>query len=221
MQVCKGICGIDAPFLVYAALVPIIAIRYKKARLFLFLAGKSYNFRGIEPLFMLSPGQVTKLISSNEALQAQLGELNEILSIREEEIALLKKKLAGSTELRSQFDRQQEELEAMEMLLGKRKQQALGAEEREIELHKELTVAVSKEQAYEALKTNNRYLQTRFNDIEYELSEYKAGYRELEAKARRVAEMESLLEDALQQNDRLKSRLQELEMDVKGLVKKT
>jgi len=165
---------------------------------------------------MLSTEQVLKLVSSNEALQAQLDGLNEILAAREAELELLKKELAASVELRSRLDLQGEELGAMESLLAKKEQQAWGAEEREIGLQRELTDSARQQQAFEELKTNNRYLQTRYNDLEYELSEYKAHFLQLEAKARRAGELESHLSDALEQNTQLKKRLQELELLSRG-----
>ena len=80
---------------------------------------------------MLSQDQLKEIIAENDSLQVQLEEVNTILSIREEELFILKEKASMAVELQSRLDIQLEELHSMQNQIGQKEQQAEGAEERD------------------------------------------------------------------------------------------
>ena len=90
---------------------------------------------------MLSADQIQAIQVQNQSLQAEVQELNEILAIKEEELAELRKKGDENAALRSMVDIHLEELQFMQNRIGKHQQKAAGAEDREMELHQELTQA--------------------------------------------------------------------------------
>ncbi|HMD00865.1 MAG TPA: hypothetical protein VKH37_11965, partial [Ferruginibacter sp.] len=62
---------------------------------------------------MLSQEQLQHLITENENLQAQVKELNLILSVREEELEYLKNNASEVAELRSRLDMQLDDFQSM------------------------------------------------------------------------------------------------------------
>jgi chromosome segregation ATPase len=147
--------------------------RYKKHAVFLFKAGKIYNLNGrskISIINMLSEEQIKKLVSANESLQIQLDDANAILAAREQEIDFLSNELADATALRSKLDGQQDEIESIQSRLGEKLQAAKGAEEREIELHQELSEMARLNKQYNELVQDYAYLSSRYNDVQESLS---------------------------------------------------
>ncbi|MEI7735052.1 MAG: hypothetical protein WCI49_06270, partial [Ferruginibacter sp.] len=100
---------------------------------------------------MLSADQIQQLITENESLQVQVNDLNYILNEREEEIAALKKAASAAAELRSMVDTQLDDMQLMQNHIGKQQRQAMGAEERELELQEELTQAIKLQHQYNDL----------------------------------------------------------------------
>jgi DNA repair exonuclease SbcCD ATPase subunit len=129
---------------------------------------------------MLTPDQIQKIISENDYLRVQLKELNEILSLREEEIQILTQNAFDITELRSQLDGQQQGISTLQNHLTKKEQQALGAANREQDLEKELIDASKLLQDYHKLKQNYAYILTQVNDLEERLVEMNKRNAELE-----------------------------------------
>lgn len=165
---------------------------------------------------MLTHDQLTQLVSANESLRVQLDELNDILAIREEELALLKKNAADNAELRSRLDSQLGELESTQYELGKKQQKIQGAEERELELHQELTQAARRQQQYVELQQQYIYLQTQYNDLQEELTNMTAQYMQLRKTASRVGQLESELANTLRENNDLRTQVSELEQRIRN-----
>ena len=144
---------------------------------------------------MLSEEQVKKLISANESLQVQLDDLNAILASREQEIAILIAELDDTTALRSKLDGQQ----------------ATGAGERAFELHQELSEISSLNKQYNDLLQDYAYLQSRYKDVQAQLTAMSERNFELQQIAGKVGELQSSLENSLLEKEDLKSRIAELE----------
>lgn len=160
---------------------------------------------------MLSAAQIQQLMAENDSLQVQLEELNYILLQREQEIARLKENNAADAELRSVLDMQLEELQLMQNRIGKHQQKAEGAEEREFELHQELSQAVKVQQQYSDLFQQYTYINTQLEDIQAELAKVKKRNAMLQQIAVKIGEMESTVENITMERDELKARLAELE----------
>lgn len=160
---------------------------------------------------MLSEEQIKRIISANESLQLQLADAHAMLAARQEEIDFLNNELAESTALRSKLDGQQAQIESIQDQLGQKQQAAKGAEEREFELHQELTGMALLNKQYSELLQDYAYLQSQFKDMQSQLTTMKAGSLQLEQYARRTGELESMLQNSVLERDSLKERIRVLE----------
>lgn len=168
---------------------------------------------------MLSEEQIKKIISANESLQVQLADINLVLAAREEEIKVLNTELAQSTALRSKLDGQLVEIESIQNKLGENQQAAKGAEEREIELHQELTEMAFLNKQYNELLQDYAYLQSQFKDILAQLNALQQQNLQLEQAAGSIGELQSRLENSLRERDALKDQviLLEAQKHLKGI----
>ena len=160
---------------------------------------------------MLSAEQIKQIISANESLRVLLADANAMLVAREEEIEFLAAELADSVALRSKIDGQQDEIESIRNRLGEKQQASKGAEEREDELQRELTKMATLNKYYSELLQDYAYLQSQFKDIQSQLTAMKAGSLQLEQYARRMGELESMLQNSVLERDSLKERIRVLE----------
>ena len=160
---------------------------------------------------MLSEEQIKKIVSANESLQVQLADINRILAAREEEIEFLNAELAESTALRSKLDGQQAQIESIQDQLGQKQQAAKGAEEREFELHQELTGMALLNKQYNELVQDYAYLQSQYKDILAQLATLQDNNLQLEMATGSIGELQSRLENSLLERDVLKERLSLLE----------
>lgn len=160
---------------------------------------------------MLSAEQIKQIISANESLRVQLADANAMLAAREVEIEFLAAELADSAALRSKIDGQQDEIETIRNRLGERQKASKGAEEREEELQRELTEMAELNKNYSELLQDYACLQSQFKDIQSQLTIIKAGSLQLEQYARRMGELESMLQNSVLERDSLKERIRVLE----------
>ena len=167
---------------------------------------------------MLSEEQIKKIVSANESLQVQLADANAMLTAREEEIEFLNSELAEATALRSKLDGQLAQIESIETELGQKKQAAKGAEEREFELHQELTGMALLNKQYSELIQDYAYLQSQYKDILAQLIALQNNNLQLEKAAGSIGELQSRLENSLLERDVLKEKINALE--VQKVIKK-
>ena len=151
------------------------------------------------------------MISANESLQVQLEDANTILAAREQEIDFLNAELAEATALRSKLDGQVVEIESIQHQLGEKQQAVRGAEEREIELHQELTEMAVLNKQYNELLQDYAFLQSQYKDTLAQLSALNERNFQLQQIAGRIGELESQLENGKLERDDLKSRISTLE----------
>ena len=160
---------------------------------------------------MLSEEQIKKIVSANESLQVQLADANAMLAARQEEIDFLNTELAESTALRSKLDGKQAQIESIENQLGEKQKAAKGAEEREFELHQELTGMALLNKQYNELVQDYAYLQSQYKDVLAQLTALQHHNLELEKVAGSMGELQSRLENSLLEKDVLKERINTLE----------
>lgn len=160
---------------------------------------------------MLNEDQLKRIISANDSLRIQLADANAILAAREAEIRILHAELSDAAALRSRLEGQTEEIESMQYLLHKKERQFAGAEERELDMHRELTDYARLNKDYNELLQDYAYLQSQFKDIHSQLAALNARNFELEQIAARVGELQSKLENSFLERDELKSRIADLE----------
>jgi chromosome segregation ATPase len=160
---------------------------------------------------MLSEGQIQILIAENEKLQAEVEELNEILAIKEEAIAELKKIAISNAEIRSKMDMQQEEIEILQNRIGQQKQKSAGAEQREFELHQELTAGAKEHHQYTDLLQQFTYVNIQLNDVQEQVTTLKKRNNMLQQIAVKIGEMESMVESLTQEKEALQYKITQLE----------
>lgn len=178
----------------------------------MFLHDKSYNLMQLLiNIDMLSAKQIEQIITENESLATEVQELNEILAIKEEEIALLKKGTVSDVELRSLMDLQLDELHMMQNRIGKHQQKEAGAEQREFELQQELTDAAKLNQQYNELFSQYTYTATQLEDVQQELAKLKKRNNMLQQIAVKIGEIESSMETVIAERDELKDKILLLE----------
>ena len=160
---------------------------------------------------MLNPQQIQQLIKENEALQAQVKELEEILTLREEELEIVRQQASESAALRSQLDLRLEEIAGMQNQLGKQQRKTAGAESREMELQQELVDSVQLLHQYNDLKQQYLYASTQLEDLQDELLSLKKKSTMLQKIAVQVGELESKVENLTFERDTLLEKLSSLE----------
>ncbi|GEM_PF-805307 len=175
-------------------------------------AGKSGNLRVFKRLIlMLSQQQLEALVSENETLRVQLNDLNYMVSLREEELALLKEEAAAAAELRSLLAVELDAQQKMQDHLGKQQRQYNGAVEREQELEQELTDAVRLLQQYNELAQQYNHTHAQLSDVQDQLAEMNKRNLLLEQIAGRIGEMESMLANIQMERDVLRDKITILE----------
>jgi chromosome segregation ATPase len=160
---------------------------------------------------MLSEEQIKKIISANESLQVQLADANAMLAAREEEIDFLSTELAESTALRSKSEGQLDEIESIRNRLDEKQLAAKGAEEREFELHQELTEMAILNKQYNELIQDYAYLQSQFKDMQVQFIALQQRNVQLEQAFAGIGELKSKLENSLLEREGLKERINVLE----------
>ena len=160
---------------------------------------------------MLTNEQIKQLRTENEALQAQLQEITEILTIREEELALLKQNATDFAELRSKYNNQLNALGSMQNHIGKKQQHLEGAANREKELYAELDEAYEIKEQYDTLLQEYAVAQSELNDTQRRLLEITDRNIVLEQTARNAAALQSELDIAIIEKETLQLKIDRLE----------
>lgn len=159
---------------------------------------------------MLSKDEIQQLRSENELLQIQLKDITEMINIREEELEIVRKKAANTVLLKSTLDGNLEEIAQMQHFIGDQQKKIAGASKREMAMENEIIQSLDMEKEFYNIRDKYESARTAITDLDNELAETGSLYRQLAASMSRVAELESSLEIALMENDRLKEKLEKL-----------
>ena len=159
---------------------------------------------------MLSTDEIQQLKSENDLLQIQLDDITEMINIREEELAILRRKAAYTVELQSTLDGNLEEISQMQHFIGDQQKKMAGAAKREAAMENEIIQSLDMEKEFYNIKDKYTSAKAAITDLDNELAETSSLYRQLATSIARVAELESSLEIALMENDHLKERLEKL-----------
>jgi chromosome segregation ATPase len=160
---------------------------------------------------MLNPQQIQQLINENESLQAQVKELEEILSLREEELEIVRSQAQEAAALRSQLDLRLDEISGMQNQLGQQQRKTAGAQSREMDLQQELVDSVQLLHQYTDLKKQYVYASTQLEDLQEELAAVKKKNNMFQKIAVQVGELESKVENLEFERDTLLEKLTALE----------
>jgi chromosome segregation ATPase len=159
---------------------------------------------------MLSNDEIQQLKSENRLLQIQLNDINEMINIREEELDILRKKAAYTISLQSTLDGNLEEIVQMQSYIGEQQRKVAGSVRREAAMENEIVQSLEMEKEFYTMRDKYESARAAITDLDNELAETSSMYRQLAASNTRVAELESSLEIALMENDRLKEKIEKL-----------
>jgi hypothetical protein len=159
---------------------------------------------------MLSTDEIQQLKSENELLRIQLQDITEMISIRDEEVEILRKKAAFGVMLQSTLEGNLDEISQMQHNLGEQQRKAAGAAKREAAMENEIIQSIEIEKEFYTIREKYESSKAAILDMDNELAETSAMYRQLAAAISRIAELESNLELALLENERLKKQMEKL-----------
>lgn len=159
---------------------------------------------------MLSTDDLQQLQSENELLKIQLNDISEMINIREEEVDILRKKVANAVLLQSTLEGNLNQIAQMQLLIGEEQRKAAGATRRETAMEEEVIRSIEIEKSYYTLQEELDSNKVALKDLDNELAETASLYRQLSESMSRVAELESRLEMIQLENMRLKDKLEKL-----------
>ena len=159
---------------------------------------------------MLTEDQLDKLRSDNELLQLELDDVNMLIRIKEEELALLRLRAREGAALQSSLDNNLIEFEQMQNNLGAAEQKSAGFYIRMQELENELYTSIREQLDYAQRQQAMDSLQANLLDTTSELEEAAAAYKKLAAMSTKLAAAESNREIDLLEINSLKEELKEV-----------
>lgn len=159
---------------------------------------------------MLSEKQLQQIISENEFLQVQLADANEMLSLREKELEMLRATALQATELKSTIENNLEELSYLQHLLGKNQQKLEGSGKREAAMEEELLLGIRMEKEYYNLKEKLNSSSAQIEDISQQLNETATVFKELRDAKKKITAMQSSLDIANEEKELLQHEMQKL-----------
>lgn len=159
---------------------------------------------------MLHHDEIAKLKSENEYLQLQLQDVNYMLTIREEELDLLRMKAREVVQMKSKLEGNYNELAQMQVTIGKTQQQVYGAAKREAAMEEEVLQSIQIEKAYYNTRKELASVTAAFTDVDSKLDEVTNVYKELENAKRKIAELESMNDIAREEKEYLQYELEKV-----------
>lgn len=156
---------------------------------------------------MLTEEQIKQLKSENELLHLQLEDVNYMISIREDELEILRAKAKNAVKLQSQLEGTFNELGQMQEFIGRKQQEAAGAARREASMENEIIQSIKMEKDYYLIKSQLASASAALTDIDGQLSDSLAVYKELSVAKKQISELKSSLEIAAEETDLLKYEL--------------
>ena len=159
---------------------------------------------------MQNDNLISLLKKENEQLQFELNDLEYLISLREEELVMLKNKVASISELQSRYDQQLYHMEQLQHFVREEQQKNVGALKRENAIEEELIQSIAIEKEYYSLHEQLKSTMTALEDTNNQLSDAVGMYKKLKDMKNRIAALESSLEIAQLDNQFLKEELEEI-----------
>ena len=155
--------------------------------------------------------EIKQLLSQITSLQLQMEEADMLISVKDEELALLRQQQAKVAELKSQLDGKFAELQSLQYQVELEQYRAEGGLVREKDLETELLDTLGIYGRYATLLQQFTHTQIQLEDAQAEIELLKNNNRHLEIAATRSANLESRLADALDENRILEQKISENE----------
>lgn len=148
---------------------------------------------------------VARLAAENEILKQLLHEEQQVATIKNMQQRDLETKVSEGAAIKSHFDLQTEELKIAKNYVNELMQKAEAAVQKEDELEKQLTLSVSAGYQLEEIKTKYNHLSAQLNDLTERLQQMNSLHTIQSQYAGRIAELESLLANAEEEIEKLKT----------------
>ena len=162
---------------------------------------------GNSPKYTEAEIQINHLLAERESLKAQLEEYLYIIAMRDTEIENLRTKVAEKNEFKSIADNQEDELQSLQDSAYQLKLRASGVKSYQTGLERQVGYAINNEHQLEDIQQQTSYLQSQLISLQEQIDTLNNRNLLLQQEASRVAELESLLEDAERERDELKQKL--------------
>ncbi len=149
--------------------------------------------------------QIKHLLAENESLKAMLQEYQYNTSLKEKIIQELNLQIDSNNEAKSQFDNQAAELEFLQNYVGDAKQEIAGSVNRELYLTPQPGMEAGLKYQFEHLIQKEAFLQTQLAAMQTRLQELTTQNLLLQQETSRIAGLQILLADAVQERDEWKA----------------
>ena len=146
-------------------------------------------------------------VAAKESFVQQLEEVNYLLEVKEEHIALLEKKVAAAVQLQSRFDGESVETQSLRLLMEEQNRKAAGTRNLKNELEEELILSLQTEKKYLALQETNFHTNNELTALQAEIGELADLNKELLQELEKMAELQSRVQMLQLENNELKQKL--------------
>ncbi len=146
-----------------------------------------------------------RLLALNGSLEARLDEYAKIIKGRDNEIEMLQSMLTESSAYRSNLDSQVNELNELQDGIAQLRQQVAGSSYIGASKNTYSGNSMGLQQQLEEMKMQYAYLQSQMTDLQKQLIELNNRNLLLQQQTGRIAELESMLENAAEEIEQLKS----------------
>lgn len=167
---------------------------------------------------MLTSDQLKQLKSENELLQLQLDDVNYMISIREDELEILRNKAKQAIKLQSQLEGTFDQLQQLQNIIGEKQQQVAGSNRREAAMENEILQSISIEKEYYTIQSKFASANAALTDVNLQLAESAQVYKQLAIANARIAELESSLEIASEEKELLQYDLMKMKKQNEKLL---
>ena len=147
-----------------------------------------------------------KLLALNMSLEARLNDYSQMIKERDNEIIMLQQMLTEANSYRSSLDNEVNELQQLQQGIAQLKRQAEELPYAGTNKHLRTGETASVNQQLENLKLQYTSLQVQLSEVQAQCLELNNRNLLLQQNTSRIAELESLLENAEEEINKLKSR---------------
>lgn len=172
-----------------------------------------------DPKIMLSGDELLRIKNENELVKVQLGDLDYMIQVREEELEMLRKKALEAIELKSMLDNRLLELEQLQNNLLDYRRREDGSINRERVTEEEILLSINIEKEYYVLREKLISTRSELEYVQSELADKKDLHSKIEELEKNVATLESKLGMAEHERDAFKEELELIKIRQSGALR--
>jgi len=172
-----------------------------------------------DPKNMLSGDELLRIKNENELVKVQLGDLDYMIQVREEELEMLRKKALEAIELKSMLDNRLLELEQLQNNLLDYRRREDGSINRERVTEEEILLSINIEKEYYVLREKLISTRSELEYVQSELADKKDLHSKIEELEKNVATLESKLGMAEHERDAFKEELELIKIRQSGALR--